>query len=202
MKHLGWFLIFATGCYSFSSLQRARTIGRHHVEIFGAPELLAVPGGKAIAGRPVAELGVRYGLTGGVDLEGRVTTLGFTAAAHLQLHRGTVDVLVAPGIALTSPDKLAFELPVPVGFRLARDKDLIFTTRLVYQLRFGVPGFARPIGFLFGGEAVGFAWRFGRHFTILPEVAALGQLAAEPGFSSNLGHTIGLQLSLGALVDF
>jgi hypothetical protein len=185
------------GCYSFSSLGRARTVGKHHVEVFGAPELLAVPGGKSIAGRPVTELGARVGVTDRLDVAARVTTLGVGAAAEIQVVH---DVLVAPGVQVTSPDKLAFELPVRFGIDLGKNQ-LILAPRLAYQLRFGVP-VVGTTAYLFGGASVGFAWRLGKRFTFLPEVAFLGQLWATPGFSSNLENTVGMQLSLGALIDF
>jgi hypothetical protein len=190
-------LALLAGCYSFSSLGRARTVGKHHVEVFGAPELLAIPGGQAIAGRPVGELGARVGLSDRVDVEARVTTLGVGAAAELQL---ASHVLAAPGIALTSPDKLAFELPVRFGIDLGRHQ-LILAPRLAYQLRFGVPVLG-SVSYLLAGGSVGFALRLSRRLTFLPEVAFLGQLWATPGFTSNVASTVGTQLALGVLYDF
>jgi hypothetical protein len=198
-----WLLLFlGSGCYSFSTLQRARTIGKGHVQVFAAPDLLLVPGGSTAAGRPVAEGGARVGVTDALDLEGRITTLGFTAGAHVQVRRGeTLDVMLAPGLAVTSPDKLALELPAPFGIELGHDNQLVLTPRLVYQMRFGAPGFDRPISFWFAGASVGFAWRVTKSFTFLPELAALTQIYSEPGFSSNVGGTVGLQLSFGLLFD-
>jgi hypothetical protein len=202
VRFLALALLLCGGCYSFSTLGRARTVGKHHVQVFAAPELLLVPDGSTAAGRPVGEAGARVGVSDAVDVEGRVTTLGLTAAAHVQVHRGErLDVLVAPGAQVTSPDKLALELPVLFGINFAHDNQLVLAPRLVYQMRFGVPGFDHPISFAFAGASVGFAWRLSRHFTFLPELAALGQIYADEGFSSNVVNTVGLQLSFGLLFD-
>ena len=71
------------GCYSFSTLGRARTVGAGHVEVWAAPEALVVttPGGASV--RPVGDLGVRYGLTDRVELDARLTTAGATLGPRL-----------------------------------------------------------------------------------------------------------------------
>ena len=40
---LAWMLAGLDGCYSFTTLGRARTIGRHEIQAFAAPEALAPP---------------------------------------------------------------------------------------------------------------------------------------------------------------
>ncbi len=196
----------SSGCYSFSTLGRAHTIGRGHVEAFAAPEALVVPTSKQVAVRPMGEIGARVGVADDVDVEGRITTLGGSLAAHVQLHRNRarfgVDAMLAPGVAFTAPDKLAFELPILIGINLPRDNQIVIAPRLAYQLRFGVPGLAHPAAFAFAGASLGFAWRVARHFTLMPEASFLGQIYAEPGFASNVSSTIGTELALGMLFDF
>ena len=194
------------GCYSFSTLSRAHTVGRGHVEAFVAPEALAVPSTDEIAVRPVGEAGARVGVTDRLDLEARVTTLGGTLAAHVQLRRDPsrfgVEAMLAPGLAYTAVDKLAIELPLVVGINVGHDDQIVLAPRAVYQMRLDVPGLSRPVGFVFFGGSIGFAWRVARHFTFMPEASFLGQVWAEPGFTTNVTGTVGMQLALGMLFDF
>ncbi|HEY1960458.1 MAG TPA: hypothetical protein VGH28_32830 [Polyangiaceae bacterium] len=205
-RALALMLLATTHCYSYTTLSRAHTVGAGHVEAFAAPEALVVPASNQVAVRPVGEIGARIGVTDRVDLEGRVTTLGGSLAAHVQLRRDPsrfgVEAMLAPGAAFTAPDKLAFELPLVVGVNVGHDDQIVLAPRVVYQLRFDVPGLSRPLGYAFLGGSIGFAWRLVRHFTLMPEASFLGQIWSEPGFASNYAGTVGVQLALGALFDF
>ena len=103
MRRLVCALPLLTGCYSFSTIGRAHTIGKGHVEAFAAPEALVVPAPGGVAVRPVGEIGARVGLTKDVDLEGRVTSLGGSFATHIQIRRdrepGSWEAMLAPGLA-------------------------------------------------------------------------------------------------------
>jgi hypothetical protein len=197
-------LLATTGCYSFTTLGRARTIGKGHIQAFAAPEAMIVPGGGSVMVRPIGEIGARYGITDRLDAEARVTTFGFSGAAHVQLRRGGlygIDLMLAPGFAFTSPDKLTFEVPFVFGLNLPKDNQIVVAPRAAYQIRFA-NGFGRPINFLFAGLSVGFAWRLSKAFTLLPEFAFLKQTYSEPGFESSVAGTVGIQGALGILVDF
>jgi hypothetical protein len=199
-----FFLPLLTGCYSFTTLTRAHTTGKGHVEAFAAPEGLVVPASNGLAVRPVGEIGARVGLTSSVDLEGRVTTLGGSIATHIQLRRdheaGSWEAMLAPAVVCTSPDKLAFELPVVFGVNVdKRDDQLVLAPRLAYQLRFGSP---QTTSYFFAGLSVGFAWRLLRHVTLMPEVSLLTQLYSPPGYTSNVASTAALELAIGMLFDF
>lgn len=203
---LGVVIAYSTGCYSSTTLGRAHTVGAKHVEIFGAAEALLVPGsGHGVLTRPVGQVGVRYGVTDRVDLEGRITTFGGNLATRIQLRRGAprfgIDAMLTPGIAFTAPDKLAFELPVVLGLNLPHDNQLVLAPRLVHQLRF-TSGLPRPVHFLFVGLSTGFAWRIAPHVSLFPEVALLTQAFAETGFSSNVSGTVSVQAAAGILLDF
>jgi hypothetical protein len=197
-------LALLPGCYSFSTLGRAHTVGKGHVEVFAAPEALIVPSSGQVSVRPVGEAGARVGLTDRLDLEGRATTLGGALSAHVQLRRDPkgIDVMMAPGLQYTSPDKLALELPILFGINLPHDNEIILAPRITYQLRLDVPGFGHPMQFWFVGLSAGFAWRLVKHFTVMPEVATLTQIYAPPGFATNVASALGMQLSLGLLFDF
>jgi hypothetical protein len=192
-----------SGCYSFTTLSRAHTIGKGHVEAFAAPEGLVVPASNGLAIRPVGEIGARVGVTDRVDLEGRVTTLGGSVATHLQLRRDPArwswEAMLAPGVVYTAPEKLAFELPVLFGINVGGDSQIVIAPRIAYQLRFAT---VQTTSYFFVGGSLGFAWRIARHFTLMPEASFLTQLYATPGFASNVANTCGIELAIGMLFDF
>jgi hypothetical protein len=195
-----------SGCYSFSTLGRARIVEPHQIEIFGAPAALiqAVSNGAAV--RPGGDVGVRYGLDQRWELDGRITTLGATVGPRIQLLRSAnpnsgFDLLIAPALAYTYPDKFALELPLLLGWNVGKGDQIVVAPRLVYQARFSDDGVSYPLSYAFAGGSVGFAWKVSRHFTLMPEVSFLTQLYSQPGFSSNLEGTLGIQASAGVLLD-
>lgn len=199
-------LLALSSCYSFSTLGRARIVEPRQIEVFGAPAALvqAVSSGASV--RPFGDLGIRYGLDGRWELDGRITTLGATIGPRLQLRRSAdpnsgFDLLLAPALAYTYPDKLALELPLAIGWNVGRGDQLVLAPRLVYQMRVGDEGVSYPLSYIFGGASVGFAWKLSRHWTLMPEVSFLTELYSQPGFSSNLEGTLGIQASAGILFD-
>jgi len=196
-----------TGCYSFASYGRARVLDKGDTEVWAAPEALVYTSGSGASIRPVVDMGARYGLTRSIELDGHLSTFGATLGPRIQLLRSAspvtgLDIAVAPAASFTYPDKVALELPVLLGWNLPHKHQIILAPRITYLERFGVAGFDRPISFLFAGGSVGFAYRVSRSLTIMPEVAFLGQLYAEPGFNSNVGGGLGMQGGIGFLYDF
>ncbi len=193
------------GCYAFTSLGRARVLDPGKLEVFVAPEVYAVASGGGATVRPTGEVGARYGVVPGLDLGARITTLGFTLTSRVQLHRssvpvGGIDVALAPGFAFTASDKLALELPVLVGISI-REHQVVLAPRLVYQMRVGIGGQDAPAHFLYAGGSIGVALRVDAHVSLLPEIAFLTQVYADPGFSTNLAGALGMQAALGILFD-
>ena len=206
MKHLvAVCALMLGGCYSFSTLGRARTVEEGHFEAWGAPEALVVATDSGGSIRPVGELGIRYGATREVELDARVTTLGLTLGPRVQLYRSPdphqgFDLLIAPALAYTAQDKLALEVPVLFGINLG-EHQIVIAPRLVYQMRLAAPGLSVPVNFLYAGASVGVAIQLDSHVALMPEVALLGQIYADPGFTSNLASALGIQASIGLLVD-
>ncbi len=197
--------LLASACMSFSTLGRARVVEVGRVQIYGAPEALVVATDSGASIRPIAEVGVRVGVTPELELGARVTTLGLTLGARTQLHRSPdprsgVDVLLAPALAYTVQDKLALEAPVLIGINLG-DHQLVVAPRVTYQMRLAVPGQAAPASYLYLGVSVGLVIRLDDHVALMPEIAALGQVYADPGYASSLSSALGLQGSIGLLVD-
>ncbi len=208
-RHQTWLLpllLSLTGCTSFANFGRARVVDQGHVEAWVAPEALMVTSGNGVSIRPVADMGVRYGLTRSVEIDARVTSVGVGAGPKVQLRRSPsrssgLDLALAPALSFTYADKVAAELPLLIGINLPRRNQLVLAPRVVYLERFGVPGFDRPVAFAFAGGSVGFAWTVTPAFTLMPEMSFLTQIYAEPGFNSNVGGGLGMQGGIGFLYD-
>ncbi len=197
--------LLLSGCYSFSTLGRARTVERDHFEVFGAPEALVVATDSGASIRPVGDVGLRYGATREVELDARVTTLGLDLGSRVQLYRSPdphqgLDLLIAPGLAYTAQDKLAIEVPVLFGINLG-EHQIVIAPRLVYQMRLGVPATPGPVSYLYAGASVGVSIQLDSHVALMPEVALLGQIYSDPGFTSNVANALGIQGAIGLLVD-
>jgi hypothetical protein len=196
-------MLLLGGCYSFSTLGRARIVEPRHAEVFAAPAVLVTTAGSGALVKPVGDLGVRYGLSERVELDARVTTAGLSAGPRLQLQRSSrFDALVAPALAFTWPDKLAFELPLVLGWNVRQADQIVVAPRLVYQARLGVPEVGHPVSFVLVGVSFGYAWQLSPRLTLFPELAFLTQAYAEPGFSSFVGAGLGMQGSVGVLLDW
>ena len=205
-------LLAAAGCYSFPTMARTRIQRPGHVELWAAPEgyLVVAPSTGAhefgITPRGVVEGGVRYGATDHLELDARVGTFGLELGPRIQLLRAPTpdagfDIALAPAVEFTFPDKPALELPLQVGWNFTGGHQLIASARLVYQDHVGVGGVTGPVSFMYAGASIGFAYRVTHCVSILPELAMLTQIYAEPGFSSSLGDAVGVQLGLGVLWD-
>ncbi|MFT3840913.1 MAG: hypothetical protein QM723_28240 [Myxococcaceae bacterium] len=199
-------LLLCSGCYSFSTLGRARVLEPGKVEVMAAPEGLAITNGKELAIRPVGDLGVRYGLSERVELDAKLTTLGLTLGPKVQLSRSPscdcgVDIALAPAVAYTVQDKLTLELPVMFGINFTGGHQLVLAPRIAWQVRVDVPGADHPVSDLLAGASVGFVWQFSKHVALMPEVAVLAQPWAETGYNSNVGGGLGIQAALGLLID-
>lgn len=206
------FVVALAGCYSFPTMGRARVVDRGHLQVWAAPEALVVatPGGDGQeAGgsvRPVVEAGARYGATERIELDAHVGTFGLAAGPRIQLVRSAdaeagFDLLVAPALVYTMLNKPAVELPLVAGWNLRGRHQLVASARLVYQQHWGVDGVAGPLHFAYAGGSLGFVWQLWDHVALVPEVAVLTELWAQPGFTSELPNALGIQAGIGVLWD-
>lgn len=200
-------VVALAGCYSFPTMGRAHVVEHRHLEVWAAPLALVVatPGGDGQeAGgsvRPLVEVGARYGASDRIELDARAGTFGFGAGTRIQLLRSAnIDVLVAPGLAFTLPNKPALELPVVAGWNFGRHQ-LIASVRGVYQQKWGVGGVDGPLHFAYLGGSLGFAWQIWEHVAVMPELALLTELWSPPGFTSELPNAVGIQAGIGFLWD-
>lgn len=198
-------LLALCGCYSYSTLGRARIIAKGRFQAFAAPEALGIASRSGGSIRPTVEAGLRYGLTDRVELGGKLSVLGVTLGPRVQLLRSRepssgFDLAIAPAVAYTFADKLALEAPLLAGVNLGPHQ-IVVAPRLVYQMQLDVPGQEGPVSFLYAGASFGAALRVTERFTFLPEVSLLGEVHEDPGFSSNLARAAGIQGALGLLFD-
>ncbi len=194
------------GCYSFSSMGRARIVEAQRFELWAAPEALIVATSSGAGVRPIGEVGLRYGVSSVVEVDGSVNTLGIAGGTRLQLFRSRspsagFDVALAPGVAFIYPDKAAAQLPLLVGLNLPGKNQLVLSVRVAYQQHYGVGGVPWPINFVYVGTSLGFAWQATPRLALMPEVSLLTQVYADPGFSSNVANALGIQAGVGILFD-
>ena len=192
-------LVVATGCYSFTTLGRARTVDRGHLELLAAPGATGTLGTAGDANlRPAIEIGGRYGIAEGADLGLRVSSAGATASARFQLVRAArVEVLAAPGIAYTPADKLALEIPLVLGIDLGADQ-IVIAPSVVYQLRTGLP---RALQFVFVGASLGYVWQIARRIALMPELAVLANAYVERGYGTFASAGPAMQAAVAILWD-
>jgi hypothetical protein len=188
-------------------------MGRAHTVEPGHFELLAAAGAGGVAVvdaaqnvEPRFEVGARYGLSDRTDLGLRVSDSGALLTARFQVLRaptGTlgIEILAAPGLAYTYPEKLSFELPVLVGLPLRGGNELVFAPRVVEMLDFGDGDLGHPAQFVFVGGSLAFVWQLWTHVALVPELGLLVNVYSEPGFSTFTAAGPALQLAVGVLWD-
>lgn len=195
--------ILSSGCMSFSTLGRARTLPEGSWEVWAAPEAYVVAHEDGASVRPTARAGVRYGLARDVEIDVDVGPLSVAVSTRIQLVRGTgrgVDLALQPMLSWAGPDKGAVAVVALLGVNFDAHQ-LVIAPRLAYQMRVGVGGEPVPVSFLYAGASVGLALRIDRVVTLLPELSALTQVHADPGYASNLASAVGLTGAFGVLFE-
>jgi hypothetical protein len=188
-----------TGCPLLNGAGRARTLPAGQTELAVVPEatLLSPKFGDHRAKLPWAQLRVdaRRGLTERIEVGTRVWGLslgsfGFSVAGaaadlKMQLRRAPgdaenagLDVAVVPAIAYqqvriggTPEHHTMVVLPVLLGWRFSRGRELVLGPRLAYERWTGESQY--PIDALFGGVSAAFVLPIGRRFLFVPELGWL-----------------------------
>lgn len=197
--------LVASGCASFSTLDRARTLDRGRVRITPAVGTIGSVAEGGAAFHPRFELAAGYGAEEGVEVFGKAWYAGITGGTKLQVLRSRsessgVDVAFAPAVGWQWSDKLSFELPLLVGINFGERSQVVLAARPSYLGWFGAGGLARPVSFVLVGGSIGVWWRLADALALLPEVAWTGAAFAEEGMGTLTGGGLGLQLSLGAAI--
>ncbi len=196
------FLCGASGCASFSTLDRARTLARGEVRASAAVGTIASVSDAGAGFQPRAEIGLGYGADEGVEVFGKAWGTGIAGGTKVQVLRSDsegdgVDVAFAPAIGWQWSDRLTFELPLLVGINTGGRNQMVLAARPSYVAWMDPGGLSRPVSFVFFGGSLGYWWRMTDALAIVPEVAWTSNVFAEEGFGTFLGKGLGLQLSLG-----
>ena len=179
-------LALLAGCPSFSTMGTARTLPKGKGQFFVAPGGMVLKDFQRDAngqyesfGLPTVEFGGRYGVTDGVEVGGKVWMLGAEIDSKFALLRAPsadagLDVSLAPAISLypfTSGDQNAtyawIHLPLLVGVNLGGSQ-LVLGPRASGMF---ITGSGDDVSALWLGGSLGYAWKVGDGFRLLPEVS-------------------------------
>jgi hypothetical protein len=201
-------LFFSAGCPSFSTMGTARTLPKSSFQVFVAPEVVVARdwaiGSEEVEGTVTwaqFELGARYGITDSVELDAKLWELGFELGTKIQLYRSDsedsgIDVAIEPGAGYltygasagesdATIGSLSLYLPVLLGVNVGGGSQIVLAPKVVDQIFFG-SGSSSTVNALWGGGSLGFAWKLGERFRIMPEVSVVYPLSTSIGNSSDV----------------
>ena len=206
-------LALLAGCPSFSTLGTARTLPRGKGQLFVAPGGMVlqefqrdpVTGRPESFGMPTVEFGGRYGVTDGVEVGGKLWFVGSELSGKFALARSEsadagLDVALAPAVSIypfRSGDLNAtyawLHLPLLLGLNTGGGSQLVIGPRASGMF---IRGSGDGVTALWLGGSLGYAWKVGDGFRILPELSL-----AYPA-SVRLGQTSATSLEpKGALIQ-
>jgi hypothetical protein len=211
-------LVLLTGCPSFSTMGTARTLPKGKGQFFVAPGATVLQdfqqqddGSYQSFGLPSIEFGGRYGVTDRVEVGAKVWMVGVEIDSKFQLARSEtpeagVDVALAPGISVypfrsgdTDATYAYLHLPLLVGIN-AGGSQLVLGPRVSDLI---IRGGGQDLNVVMLGGSLGYAWKIGDGFRLLPEVSMAYPIhVTENGTSSTLSlepKGAMIQASLGFL---
>ncbi len=184
------------GCISMGAAQLADTVGDGRTQVAGEAGfygMLATGGASAVpfVGYPDVGLTVRHGMTDWIDLGGSLSTSGVGVNAKFLLtdpSSRTLAISIAPeahlmvafaGVAL---GVTSASLPILFGLKTSGGDQFVFGPRL-YNLLFFGGGFGAIDLVALGGN-IGYAFRIGDDFALMPQADLLAAVAGgAPGTS-------------------
>lgn len=190
-------LLLLAGCTSLSSYSSARTLPRGRSQFFlaGSGQLALGPAGKPAA--PLLEFGGRHGVTDSFELGARGWYGGMALESKAQLHRGQLELALAPSLGWSMANRLSAQLPLLAGVHLREELELVAGPRLSLDSWVDPGAGLKPVGGqLAVGLSLGLAWQATADLKLLPEVSARAPLTPAPDY---LGGGFGLQAGLGLL---
>lgn len=198
-------LLPLSGCPSFTTLSKARTLDAGESRFFVAPEMGRYRrGGKPLTA-PQLELGGRYGVTDRLEIGGKAWAPGLMAQARYALLRSPSpdrgwDVTIAPGIgwmgdvfesdsdASTSMHVWSFYLPLHIGWSVGGGNQVVVGPSLVHQLWTGTGETDSMANMLFVGSSFAFVWQVLDSLQIVPMVAIAAPVVQQlSGFGVDAG---------------
>lgn len=175
-----------SGCPSFSTMGTARTLPKGKSQLFIAPGGMVLTdfqrddtGAYQSYAFPSVEFGGRYGVTDRVELGGKLWFLGAEIDGKFALARSPdpehgLDLAVAPALSVypfTSGDQSAtylwVHLPLLIGVNTGGGQ-LVIGPRISDML---IAGAGDTINAVWAGGSLGYAFKLGDGFRLLPEVS-------------------------------
>jgi len=199
-------LTLLTGCPSFSTMGTARTIPKgetqFHVAV-GGQQLrdwsTDTSGNLETITFPAFEFGASHAVTDNVEIGGKIWFLGAEINSKFQLLRSPspdsgIDFALAPAISFyplsgennagdtTSGGLAFFHLPLLMGVNVGGGSQLVLGPRLSNTLVWGSAGGSSESASIFWvGGSLGFAWKVGDSFRVLPEISIAYPFAGSTG---------------------
>lgn len=189
-----------TGCPSFSTMGTARTLPKGRGQFFIAPGATVLQdfqqrddGSSESFGLPSLEFGGRYGVTDRVELGGKIWMLGMEIDSKFALVRAEtpdagVDVALAPAVSFypfrsgdTDATYAYFHLPLLIGVN-AGGSQLVIGPRVSDLV---IRGGGENLNAVMLGGSLGYAWKLGDGFRLLPEVSLAYPIHVTQGGTSS-----------------
>lgn len=168
-----------SGCATFGTLQRAETLGAGGVQLALEPSIWSGSVSGERLTLPDTDLAVRVGVAERVDLQARIGSSLLELGGKVQLtpkEQERVVVSIAPTASAfvigSGEANVGFgtvHVPVIVGVGVG-EHQLVLAPKLHDIFAFGGGAGAHVVS---AGASVGFAFRVGKRFSILPEYARL-----------------------------
>jgi len=220
LSYLAGISVFLCGCPNPNTYTVPRTLDPGELQATLSPELFGFHyksnTGSVTGITPTApSFGMRYGLSDGVELGGRLSGMASPVVdGKIQLARGVIDVAIDPGAQLlylyvngSTETEFLLNLygPVLVGINLSPSITLVATPGVGYglatshltrsssnaEIAAGAAGFMGRIGF-------GVDIRTGRRFAVHPEVTVMRVFDGAQTFMGILG----VGLNMGAMPNY
>ncbi len=180
-------LALLTGCPSFSTMGTARTMPKGKGQLFVAPGAMVLQdfqrdtttGRSDSFGMPTVEFGGRYGVTDGAEVGAKVSLLGAELDTKFALRRSEtadagLDVALAPAVSIypfrsgdTNATYAWVHLPLLLGVNVGGSQ-LVIGPRVSGMI---IAGGGESVRALWLGGSLGFAWKVGDGFRLLPELS-------------------------------
>jgi hypothetical protein len=198
--------LFLSGCPSFTNLKTARGLDQGEFQFTAAPGVFvaALPAAAASPGEsttiplPQLDLAARYGIVDGFDLGLKVWLGGVEIDSTISLLRGGFDLALAPGIGFFgigasngNDSGSIFEVPIYIpllaGINVGYGHQFVFGVEAIPNIVFASASSSDSNGTstasgteveLFLGGTVGFSFKLGASFRIMPEVNVFVPLVA------------------------
>ncbi len=204
-------LALLTGCPSFTTMGTARTVPEGETQFYistGGVQLRNWEATETSTGAstgtesltlPAFEFGARSGVNDRVEIGGKLWFIGAELDSKFQLARSDsegsgIDVALAPGISVypfSTEDSLGnsttailsyVHLPLLIGINTGNGSQLVLGPRFSATL---VSGNGEVGTVTWAGGSVGYAWKIGRNFRLLPEISWMKPLSVSSSATSS-----------------